>query len=264
MTIINRYYSLESFLQECASASHSQKKWSRSFSPDTDTSVSYIRRGATDAQMKPVQELLAKIDATLRSREKREIVPTVAGGMVNVPDFLQGKPLCMRRRTMVESYAAPVRIVVEPLVSGGTRDYTIRARGAAVAALVMRLSETRPVELWAVGAAKPERSETAVSFVKIGVHPISLATLTAVLTTPEFARGCMLTAARKAVGSTSLDIDWGWYIHDSEPRMERIRKELNLEPTDIMVPGGHLTEQDEIIRDPVAWVNKYLDPQREL
>lgn len=263
-TIINRYYSLDAFLTECTTAPEAAKDWGGRFCPHTDTAARYIRKGATEAQQQWVRDMLTKIDSDISGREKRELIPVVAGGSVNVPDFLQGKPRCMRRRTLIESDVAPVRVVVETTVSGGTSDSTIAVRGAAVAALVMRLSETRPVELWAVNASQ-QRGKDFIGFVQVGVHPISLASVTAVLTSTEFARGCMLTAALKECGGEVDDhIGWGWGIGNATARCTRMRDELSLAEQDILVPGGHLSEQNEIIRNPVAWVNKYLDPQREL
>lgn len=277
MVTINRYYSLEGYLAHICASPY---KWTtlpsmgREWSYGADEGSAYVRRGASDAEQRPVREMLSRIDAGVRQREKRELIATVAGGSVNVPDFLQGKPRCMRRRTMIESDVAPVKVIVEVGVSAGTGLHAIQTRGAAVAALVMRLGELRPVELWVaglfIGGTRGDRNrlgENAVAtLIRIDTAPISAALLTAVLVSQHFARGVIFSDNMNTNKTMPRDNNGLPFIVDAKARDKagEIKRLLGLTEQDIVVPGGHLAEQSQIIRDPVAWVNKYLDPQREL
>lgn len=239
----------------------------------TADAVAYVKQGASEHEQAQTRALMDKVDTELSDRERREYVASPVGAFACVPEYLQGMPANMRRRVHVESEAAPVRIVVETLVSGGVNTATLARRGAAIAALVTRLSETRPVELWAAWSMLPRgisrrRPGTVVGKVKLDTSPISLGHLCAVMNSAQFYRAVTFPLALAANGAAWDEyggMAWGWSADPTQTgRNVRMREALGLDAADVFIPGGYLSESDIMMRDPVAWVNKYLDEQRKL
>lgn len=226
--------------------------------------VRYMRQGASEEEQRPTMELMEKIDATAHDRQRREYVASPVGAFPVVAEYLQGLPQNMRRRQQQESEQSPIRIVVETLVSAGVKEAQLARRGAAVAALVMRMNELRPVELWAAWGTQI-KGHNALGRVRIDTAPISLANVVAVMSTPQFCRGVLFAEARSKARSNTSSIKWAFSTEPGAPRhVLQMREALQLDPQDIYLPGGYLTEAAAFMRDPVAWVNSYVDPQRDL
>lgn len=231
----------------------------------TREACEYIRQGATPKECERTQALLAKINDTVQHRQKMQTVAAPSGSRVVVPDVLAGMPFPMRRRVSVSHDLAPVRIVVETLVSMGVEVRQLEQRGAAIAALAMRLGETRPVELWASWGGRIARHD-ALGRVKLGTSPLTLAEVVAVMTTPMFARNAVYAQNLIQAGAIYGLQDWrGAWNKDPTTygRNERMREALMLEPQDIFIPGGYFSEADQFASDPVAWVESYVASQRE-
>ena len=119
------------------------------------------------------------------------VVPDVAGSLPNVPAYLAGQPLSMRRRARTASQQAPLVIVVDLTSSSSVSTDDTRKRGAAILALVRVLAARRPVTLW-VGAAL-DRSSGAAShaWVRLDTAPLDLARATHMLTDVSVSRGIL-------------------------------------------------------------------------
>lgn len=265
--IIQRFDSVPAFMEQIKGSAYIVSGDSFYGRP-TREAIQYVNRGATEREQEHVREVIDRVDASVERRGAR-VEASPVGSRVCVPDVLQGVPLAMRRRVHVVNEAAPVRVVLEPLVSGGVPVRVLRARGAACAALAMALAETRPVELYAAWSMRPiahrGRNHDVIGMVKLDSAPINLAEVTAVLTTPEFARSVLFAHAASAVNRAFIPkLHWGWQMDPMNAgRTQRMRDTLNLDPDDIFIPGGYLSEMDQMISDPVAWVHKYLNAQRE-
>jgi hypothetical protein len=234
---------------------------------DLAESIKYIRDGATvnERGYRTTRELIDKIDSGLHDRHVVQWMPSVVGAYPIVPEYLAGEPGHMRMRQLVESEAAPVRVVVEVMVSAGVGEDAIIRRGAAIAALVMRMSEERPVELWAsyhtVSHAIPEF--VCTGRVQLDSHPISLAQCVAVLTSTSFARTVCFNHVSTVTGESLIGGGWEGTV-GSEKRGKLLRRLLQLEPQDVFMQGGYLDDAELFERDPVAWVNAQLEKQRVL
>lgn len=237
-----------------------------------DAAFSRLKQGGSPDLQAPIRELMEKIDARLQDRERREYIRSPAGAFPVVAEVLQGDPMHMRRRQHVESDLAPVKIVCEVGVNAGVSLDAIARRGAAVAALAMRLGETRPVELWAMdGCRISMRSgfsytvrDTAM-MVRMETNPISISQLAAVFVDVGFARAIVLSVGRAQAELASHTIQFVWGEDpDNGARNKLVREVLGLKPEDLFIPGGSISEHDEYLRDPVRWITKYLDPQREI
>lgn len=222
-------------------------------------------RGLPESKQQDAKALMDKIDATVRERTRREYVATPAGAFPVVPEYLQGLPMHMRRRVHVPSDVAPIKLVIDVGLSAGVSERTAMRRGAAVAALAVRMAETRPVELWTAYAGMPDRRKTVVIGTKVDLLPLGLGQALALMGGVGYARAVCFAVELQDYGRNTDSIVWGW---DAMPGStyydDRLRKALNLNPEDILIPGGHLHESDLMLSNPVAWVNKYLDKQRTL
>lgn len=95
----------------------------------------------------------------------------VAGGSVDVPAYLAGSPLHMRRRTPQEGLA-PLTIVVETFMSGGVSDADRDRRGVAILALVRKLAMTgHAVDLY---LAHTSMREAATCLIRVENRPLDL------------------------------------------------------------------------------------------
>ena len=270
---INKFDSVEDALAFINPRTHITRgtAW---YGRDTRSAIAYVKQGAGEAEQDVVRDMLSKIDDAI-PRERREMVASPVGSRAHVPDFIQGMPFNMRRRAHVEREFAPVRIVVETLVSAKTPLQALAMRGAATAALAMILAETRPVELYASwcmrleGDSRGRHGNNVTGMVKLDTAPLSLAHLVAVMATPEWMRSIAFaiggTQAGYNVNMDTIGIHWGWKMHPGDAlRIKRLRDTLGLEDTDVFVQGGHLDYSSDIVRDPVKWVNDQVDKQRNI
>ena len=224
----------------------------------------YVRRGATEAEQVQARKLLDKIDTQTHGRKRRAWDNAVSGERVNVGAALAGHPQAMRRRVKVVHERAPLRVFVEVSVSGSVTVEELEKRGAVVAALAVRLAEIRPVQLWACWLSAPRHDDTAPRYggaVRLETSPLSMATAIAVLAKPQFTRGLRFAALHKMQARSAWDTVYSAYREQN--RAQVMRQAFGMEPQDIYVPGGSFDESPEWMRDPVAWVNSYLDPQRD-
>jgi hypothetical protein len=127
------------------------------------------------------QKLADKAEAILATIEEPDSlysdnVPkwghAMAGGFVDVPAYLAGSPMHMRRRVPAEGLA-PLTIVVETYMSGGIGDGDRERRGVAVMALVRKLAMTgHAVDLY---LAHTSTNETATCLVRVETRPLDMA-----------------------------------------------------------------------------------------
>jgi hypothetical protein len=157
---------------------------------------------------------------------------------------------------------SPLRIVVEMSSSGGVSPDELVTRGTAILALALLVNRDRAVELSVTCGLEATTHPMEASFVviPIGTTPIDIAVACNALTSVAFSRNMGYTYLKtrpesRAVGS------WEWGIVPTDTRtrglyVAKFRKALKLAPTDIIIPPAH--EEDETIRDPVAFVRRSL------
>lgn len=222
----------------------------------------YVLRGATERETKPVRDLLEKIDATVHDRKSAQWVPEVQGAYAVVPEFLMGLPDNMRTRVQLDNDQAPVTIYVESSLSSALGEEATAKRGAAIAALAMRLGEERPVELY-VFKTSQSRSVQPCWAAKLDVHPVNAAQCMAVFGRGAFCR-CIGWAYIGVHGGNIDQIDFGYGRPGQMGRKEKIRQTFRLEPKDIIIEAGYAPDEALLQSDPVAWVHKQLHDQRHV
>lgn len=228
-------------------------------SGDMQTACDTLLRGVSAEETKQAKELINKINAKVENRQRFERIPSVYGSSVRIGAFLRGEPNDMMRRKRMISDVAPVKIVIENTVAGGISHHEMMMRGSACAALVQALCNIRPVEMWVSWGLGGGRHST-IGMAKISTTPANLSQLVAALATPNAARKLAFAEIQQLRGHKY----GGWAIGypDGAARNEEYRKAIRLKEQDIFIAGGALQEGRMMERDPVAWVNKYLDAQR--
>lgn len=248
--------------------------WSGFFGPTYGTAresalewMRYVERGASEAEQAETRRVMEKIDAGMERRHAK-FVPNVTGSRVCVPEVLTGHPLHMRRRVKAIKPSAPVRVYVECNASSSVSTSQLSIRGAAVAAFVMRLSESRAVELWA-SSSLVVGWQNVVMAVKLDTHPISIAQVCAAFVSAQFIRGIRLPVMAK-LGQVNIreeSFPWAWgydkdFPKNTGPHYRNTREALHMEPQDVFITGCHTDNIDDIIRNPAQWVHDMLQSQR--
>lgn len=231
-----------------------------------NTCVRYCEDEIGEAQMRKAKELVGKVDASFRDRERDQWAPSPYGAYPVVPDYLAGDPFSMRLKHRDEDNRAPIRYYIEAVVSGGTSQHDMEQRAAGIAALAMRTAEDRPVELYAVIALKMDMGYCAV--IPISTHPIDLKNTIAMFATRENARMLAFGNGSTATGNDFYrGCDWLFGHPDQGNKGDReklFRQVLGMDPQDVLMQGGYLSDAYEFGRDPVKWVHDQIEKQREV
>jgi hypothetical protein len=174
--------------------------------------------------------------------------PDVCGAYPLVPEFLAGLPECMMRRQMTDSDRAPVTLWVCVTSSGGIDAEECEARGIAIMALAMALSQTRAVNVRLFsGLDGPMRNHLVTVDLP---QPFSLAQAAFILSSQSFSRGLtykFLDNESGAGGGWPDDIHHGKYAS----RREDWKKLLPIGADDVVFP--HIFMGDPDLVDPVGY-----------
>lgn len=115
---------------------------------DWSDCVNRVRNGDTSA-VPASDAMLAMFEGYANMRTtKFKTVDDVAGGFPNVPAFVAGTPMAMRRRQRIASEQGPLTIVVDISSSSWCSADFLRRRGVATLALTRILAAGRPVKLY--------------------------------------------------------------------------------------------------------------------
>lgn len=191
------------------------------------------------------------------------IIDDVAGAVPNVPAYLAGHPLTMRRRQRVQSEQAPLMMIVDVAPSAGVSQETMRKRGVALLALARVLSIVRPLEIYAgtaIGPAKADNKVMEAVYTKVETAPLDLARACYSLSSSAFARGAcfeyVYNDTNKNLHSKG-SLRWGF----GDVGLQRAHE---LEMAQSIFPGKEIMlvsaqfKDDSYLHDPEAWLKKYL------
>lgn len=225
-----------------------------------------------DLSLVPASDkLLEKLEAVQAPATNMwRTVDAVSGGVPNVPAFLAGHPVAMRRRQRMAADLAPLTVVVDLVCSAGVSNDQLAARGAAILALVRLLSGRRAIELW-VGcyahAGDTENKDNIGAFFRMDTSPVDLARAAHMLSAASVARG-MGYGALAGVWNGSKNYSWlRWpYGKGSESRtLTPVALQGAFGGDVLYVPGAF--NRDQISDDPAAWlkgmIEKYSMPAVE-
>jgi hypothetical protein len=223
-----------------------------------------VRSGRLEA-VKAAQALLDQVDAqgiqTYRPRWQAD----VAGALPDVPRYLAGSPDCMLRPDRRQSESAPVKLFVSVCVSAGIEARTLSARGNALLALAIKLSQCRPVELWLFadmeGRQKDQkrgtRGHAIIPMIQVPTSPLDMAAASYAMTAPAFLRQLCFGYGT----SEGFTGSWAWGAQPSHTAIpsayeRRINEALGVGEDDVVIYGGHINHK--LIGQPVQWVTEQL------
>lgn len=256
--MIRRYDSIAAVARDAKERAvlHSPSGRGAWFSGETGLeSVSLALRG--DARLVPdAEKLLSQIDAAIEVSH-RELIADRVGAYPCVAEYLQGAPDCMRRRAPIENEAAPVAMYVVLAASASIDAATLLCRGVAILALAMALSRSRPIELNIVhiGDSNTRGETESVMVAPINTAPLDLASAAYVLTSAGFLRHVCFGLQMADRGFTG---GWPAEWRTNKPAyLAGLLRRLGADPArDIII--GSADHGDELLADPVAWVNRQI------
>lgn len=208
------------------------------------------------ARVAPSDALLARFERFGFAAPRRAWINDVTGAIPDVPAYLAGHPLAMRRRVKVTDTAAPLAIVVDLSSSQGVRAHDLEKRGAAILALVRIMSARRPVELWAGCALDANGGKNAsVCLARIDTAPLDLARAAFVLVGASFPRHICYGLGK---GLDGFGGGWPYGSHTISREMLRdmIAPAFPHVSDMLCVPAAHA--DDNIHKNPEAWIESKL------
>lgn len=226
--------------------------------------VSQLERGdpSGSALIERIRSIVSQVDASAERTGARSWVPDVVGPRTNVGAYLAGSPYTAYRLVDTVGPLSPIRIVVDPAVSATVAQADIEARGAALAALVMVMSEQRAVELHVATAVRTDGDGVAVTWrVRVDTTPLNISQLAMILCRNTYARAAQFGTLDALTGYEHESIGW----HPCNPGAEReayLRDRLGLDPQDMVIQGLHTRDSETMRRDPVTWVHNQIAAQR--
>lgn len=218
--------------------------------------VQYARTG-NNALVGAAEDMLAQVQAGGIDSRGFEWRASPVGAYPVVGDFLAGRPDCMRRRLECEDDRRPLRVFVNTTSSGAISAAQLHQRGAGLLAFVMALIQERPVELWwtcALGG-----SGNGVVVVRCPTAPLNVGVCCHLLTSQAWTRGLGYTWCRAELGTKG-----NWLLTtspDKPAHNAHMRLALGAEPQDVVIPPLYI--YDNLLSDPVAWINRELAKVRE-
>jgi hypothetical protein len=199
---------------------------------------------------------LEKLEGEVFVSKGWRVTDDVVGALPNIPAFLTGNPMNMRRRVRVTSQAAPLAVFADLTSSGGISAQDMQKRGAAIFALVRLLSNIRPVELWAMtGLSREQDNGAGYVAVRIETSPLDLARAGHVMSDPGVARGFGYHINNSHNGAGG-----GWPYNDVELQRkhgaEALARVVYPGSEVLFMPPVYLT--DDAVKEPVKWIKTML------
>lgn len=202
-----------------------------------------------------VKASFSKLDLKPVHGVRKQWVNSVAGSRACVPSFLSGRPDAMKARASVKA-SKPVRIYVSSVCSGGITADQMAQRGAVIAALVHRLCQTKPVELFVtMDMLHGNADHTYIGIVPVNTRPLNLDRLAVLLCHVATGRaiGFSLSGIDKggeSAGTVKWPFDTPTFNDDGKAKMIEA---LHLNPTtDLFIAGLHLC--DPLLTQPKEWL----------
>lgn len=220
-------------------------------------SLEFARHG-NDSLVSESEKIIESLDSVENGVQQEYWAPSVCGAYPIVPEYLAGHPMCMRSKEP-SGDLAPVNIYVCTTSSGSIGSEEYMQRGTAILALVMKLQQIRPVNLFVTfecdGGYKDHLD--AVQIIPIESRPLNISQACYMLTSTGFSRNLTYSYGEHVQGWAG-----GWISdHDHRPGgtpkyRAKIKEYLGLGPDDLHL--DMISSIDPMLRNPIAWVNTEL------
>ncbi len=209
-------------------------------------------------------DLLAKAEVLLESLSSVTLeshafvhTPDVWGQRLNMGEWLAGSPTCFRRKKRVTTDAAPMNVYVSQFASAGISTDSLINRGVAILALVAKLSQIRPIDLWLVNESMTsyDGDHKLSLAVRVESRPLNLSQASFCIGHPMFFRCLSFGYLRHQMGAyKSIPAP---YDSAFSYQIKPYKDALEVTDADLYIPGSHLYSSP-IISDPVNWINDQL------
>lgn len=205
-----------------------------------------------NALVAPSERLLAELSDCLPHTQRYVNIADVVGALPNVPAYLSGNPVNMRRRARVARDDAPISVVCDVTSSAGISAGDLLARGTALLAFVRVLSEHRQVSLWC-GIGLNVHSGSSMVLWRIDTTPLDLARAAHLLSAPSVGRGLGYELSHKLHASGG---GWPFGAHSKQAETGEARLSALLGEQVHFIPPLFL--RDELVTAPLAWLKREL------
>jgi len=212
-------------------------------------------------------KLMSKLNATTPATVKR-VKRKSPFGRVSVGAYLAADPMPCRVMVKEKTQAAPLTIVVNVICDARTKTADLEARGIAIAALVKRVSKTRPVSLMICASGQADGADKALALVKFPTAPLDSYRLAFMLSNAGFTRGlnfCFYRSIGKISGCKQGSESIGYFNGPDYEDAPESRMKLHLQDflgTEVFyMPGLTPWSKDgrAAIDNPVKWLNDTCD-----
>ena len=236
---------------EHGSGDASAKTGNESFSDSKINAIHGRLEGMAEAET-----MIDQINAENVTSCQQSFIPNVAGALPIVPAAIAGSPFSMLQKADLISMAAPIRVFASCATSWGVSASSLSKRGAAILALILKLQEVKPVELYVISELEGDRANgrSAIPCVKIETSPLDTTAASYALTSPAFLRHLCFEFADQ------YGFYGGWaYRENPQDKgfQDKIKAELGCTENDLYIRGGY--SSDQAITDPTQWVQDRLN-----
>jgi len=218
------------------------------YGPNATAAGAWDKTLTGDSSLVPAAEKLLEAFSVDAHTSRNKTENWLFGATPNVPAYLSGSPYSMRRRVRYQDDTAPLTIAASLSTSAGISADLLMQRGTAILALVMRLSELRPIKLQLFHEAGGHNCTNLFQVFTVQTQPLALASVCHALTSANFQRGMALCMQQLA----GMPEHGPWPYNRNDTRA--YREYLQLSPEDLLIMGAHINE----FNNPHAWLTKQL------
>lgn len=200
-------------------------------------------------------DLLERVDVAIPPTTGHASVRSPYGGRVDIGDWMADSPTPMRRRSKQRVDRGPVKVMVSFGPSSSLGQDVLVPRGQAIMALVMKIQQSRPVELYLYDETCIKGNEGIACYflIRVESRPLSLAQVGFAISHPGFFRHLGLGAEYEC-GAEASHWPQDMYREGYNPRRD---SRMGIEPQDVILSSA--TDWNPLIRKPVEWIKAELE-----
>lgn len=245
--------SIGDFLETTAKADWSNDPQSFYSNMSADQCRNCLRNGNMEL-VAQADAVLSKVESIVPIAHAWHIVNDVVGGVPNVPAYLAGHPLTMRRRERSMSERAPLAIVADITSSGDLEASTVQKRGIMIFALLRALTAMRPVELFVtIPIGEKELGGTIVT--RMETAPLDLARAVHMIAHQSVARGLGYKTIQQ-YHPKSHGWLWGSVALERSTAKQSLSRIMPLGSEVLYIPPVH--NMDKALTEPETWLRQML------
>lgn len=253
---VKRFDSLEEFIaiSRTCPCTDAEKSW---FNGETVAQTCEFSLNGNESVVAEAEALIEQLSNITEGAPVNAWGNSPAGAYPIVPEFLAGRPDCMRAMQPTDDLS-PVNIYVCTTSSASVDSEEYMKRGAAILALVMKLQQIRSVNLFVTFECDGGRvSDDAIQIIPVESRPLNISQAAYLLSSTGFSRH--MTYGYGRTKQTSR-LSWISEFNSGRPSAQyftKVAEYYELSSSDIHIKPIH--RNDPMLSDPVAWINAQLE-----